>query len=602
MVKGASGTMATTSKKTGFWHEKKQELKISKIKNWALCPRCKKLKGSSQYDENLAPDSKMTEVFRREVSKIRQKEKAVVILCVDATNVSGTLIQTIRNYVGGNPILVAVTRCDLLPQYMLDDPVDLKQRFVERMREISPAEVYMCSVERDYILETGGVKELSNDLWKYLDGRDPYVVGAANIGKSTLTDLLISVFVKKGEKARHFTDRLSRKRVIALQESRVTKSALPGTTLQNIRVPCFQDHLQALWDTPGLLLDESTKHFPIRNFREVRAQRPTQIEPQIMEVTEKSFALIISEKGDDLPLLRMEIRLKRNAEGEGPVRLVWNSILDLDVAIVDIEQARKAEDERAKRIEESAEEKSSSRGDDENEALSSEVKKRSKAERKRAYEEKIKQEQQELGMKEWERRQEEKKLQAAEYQRTKALSRLRNVTETICEGDYGTDIVVANFGWLGILPPRPAMVKTFAPSTGVRVTSHATLALPSSWGEYKRQPETKGKENEDDRDDEYDEYDDEYGDEFDEDEYDEYDDDFGDYDDDYLDYVDPGDHNFDWRDRGRTYDNSESKDPWEKYSGENIGWRFDLDTRWSKAGLKEGWNPIRKEDPDKNLA
>jgi hypothetical protein len=42
---------------------------------------------------------------------------------------------------------------------------------------------------------------------------------------------------------------------------------------------------------------------------------------------------------------------------------------------------------------------------------------------------------------------------------------------------------VSDFGWLSILPPRPAMVNTFAPSTGVRFTNHSALALPSDWGQ-----------------------------------------------------------------------------------------------------------------------
>jgi len=591
LVKGTAGAMATTQKKSGYWEEKKQELKISKIKNWALCPRCKKLNSLQGFDEDLAPDTKMTDAFREEVSKIRQKEDAVVVLCVDAINVSGTLIRTIRNYVGGNPILVAITRCDLLPQYVWEkDPQDLKQVFAERAEEISPANVYLCTVEPKYTSKAGGVEDLASDLWDNLNGRDPYIVGAANIGKSTLTDLLISVFVKRGERDGYFTDRLSRKRLKALQESRVTKSALPGTTLQNIRVPCFEDHTQALWDTPGLLLDQSTKHFPIRDLQQLRAQRPTPIEPRIMEVAEKSFAVLICEKGDELPLLRMEIRLKRNAEGEDPVRLVWNSILDLDVTIVDIAKAREAEVERARRTEHKSEQEIR-RGDDEEQVengqrLSKEDKALRKAERKRAFEEKIRQEQKELGKEEWKRRQRDREAQKMEMRRAQDLAKLFGVSEVICEGDCGTDIVVADFGWLVILPPRPVMVKTFAPSTGVRVTSHAALAMPGSWGELKRIRSGVKEEEADDSDEEYDE---ELG-WFD----DEYDDEFGWFDDDVY------EHDITSGPKRRSWERSDPTDPWEMYSGENVGWRFDADTRWSKRDIMEGWNPIPTSPEEEN--
>ena len=188
LVKGTAGSMATTPRRTDYWSRKNQQLKISKLKNWALCPRCKKLqnKGDAALDlESFAPDSKMTVAFRQEVSKIRQVQNAVVVLCVDAINVSGTLIRTIRNYVGGNPILVAITRCDLLPRYILQEaePQELKRAFLQQCQDISPADVYLCSVERDYIREMGGVGALADDLWKHLNGREPYIVGAANIGK-----------------------------------------------------------------------------------------------------------------------------------------------------------------------------------------------------------------------------------------------------------------------------------------------------------------------------------------------------------------------------------------------------------------------------------
>lgn len=60
----------------------------------------------------------MNDVFRQEVKKVRKEEKAVVVFCVDAVNITGTVLTTLREYVGGNPILLAVTRCDLLPRWV----------------------------------------------------------------------------------------------------------------------------------------------------------------------------------------------------------------------------------------------------------------------------------------------------------------------------------------------------------------------------------------------------------------------------------------------------------------------------------------------------
>ena len=166
------------------------------------------------------------------MNKIHQVENAVVVLRVDAVNVNETMIRTLRNHVGCYPILLTIIRCDLLSSYMLEDaePEDLKRSVQEQCQDILPANVYPCSVERVYIHETGGVMVLSDDLWKHLNEREPYIVGAAHIGEvcafclfsfivdfvshltrvsfctvfSASMDVLISVFVKRGERERSF--------------------------------------------------------------------------------------------------------------------------------------------------------------------------------------------------------------------------------------------------------------------------------------------------------------------------------------------------------------------------------------------------------------
>lgn len=384
--------------------------------------------------------------------------------------------------------------------------------------------------------------------------------------------------------------------------------------MQNIRVPCFQDHMQALWDTPGLLLDVSLSHFPIRNFRQIRAQRPPKIESQILEVPEKSFALLICEKDAEEPLLRIEVRLKKGKEGEGPVRLAWNSTLPLEAKIVDIREAHAAEKDRVRVLEERVEAQKQekleqynlerSEGKEQKPALTPKEKAARKAERRRMWEEKIKREQHEMGMKEWRKQEKAKEALRDEDRRAKTLSKLAEVDQVIIDAGVGMDLEIANFGWIGILPARMAMVRTFAPSAGVKVKKTPALALPVDWGEYRRPPAKKqgGKkradahedESSDDDNGEYDDYDDESSD----DEYGEYDD----FDDDeYGAYVGRFDSivpDADRYNQKSSYNqkNKEKDDPWDAYSGENIGWQFDADTRWSKGEMAEGWNPMRQGD------
>jgi ribosome biogenesis GTPase A len=644
--------MGMTQKKSGFWAERQQTLKISKLKNWKLCARCKTLK---QHDEKgyngrrgggakhvnalqlLQVNSQMVEIFRRQVSKIRSVEKAVVVLCVDAINVTGTLMRTIRNYVGGNPILLAVTRCDLLPDYVLEqsqhDKNVMRHVFMERAKELKPADVILCSIplDADSTQDTLGVEQLANDLFEHLNGRDTYVIGAANIGKSTLTDMLVFGLMTRGTQSGHFKGYMEQKRMQKLREARVTKSALPGTTLQNVRVPCFVNHLQALWDTPGLVLDHSQHHFPIRNIQQLLAERPTQIQPLIFEVPEttKSFALLISEKGghDELPLLRFEVRLRKdgvNPDGE-PVRLVWNSTFPLNAKVVDIMEARKDEKERRtlwenkmeqeraldrqkKPTTEEVEQEPNKRREDRPLVTTTEEEKaQRRAERRQAFQEKVRQEKMELGNAEWHRREKEREAQRAEDRRSKVLAELSEVAPAvICDGGYGTDICVANFGWLGFLAPVKVKIVAFAPSTGVKVSSHPTLSLPISWGEFQR-----ATMDDEEKDDEAEgEYGDGDGDSDDSDDDDDDDDGWGyiddgwgyeddvtmdfetsrnddDFDDDDEEFE-PKEYKMSRRSFQRTTTTNQKPDPWEKYSGKHVGWQFYGDMRWSRERCKKG--------------
>jgi len=97
-----------------------------------------------------------------------------------------------------------------------------------------------------------GMVDLAEGLLKSLGGRDVFVVGAANVGKSTLVKSLSSLLARtlrmKG-KSKNSDNR----RRDTLQKLNVTASHLPGTTLQALRIPCFPSLQHALWDTPGII-------------------------------------------------------------------------------------------------------------------------------------------------------------------------------------------------------------------------------------------------------------------------------------------------------------------------------------------------------------
>ena len=89
------------------------------------------------------------QAFREEVGKIR-RQHAIVVLTVDAIIVSGTLVRTLRQYVGGNPILLALTRCDLLPSYVRErTDSELREVLGKRAAVLRPAEVFLSSLPEE---------------------------------------------------------------------------------------------------------------------------------------------------------------------------------------------------------------------------------------------------------------------------------------------------------------------------------------------------------------------------------------------------------------------------------------------------------------------
>jgi ribosome biogenesis GTPase A len=543
-VGSSAGQVGLAHARGGYWAEQKEILKKSKISNWSLCPRCKALQQDSASETETGVEKKWMvggvtrEAFRKEVGKIRNQEHAAVLLAVDAVNVTGTLLRNLREYVGGCPVLLAVTRCDLLPTGAEGGAgagkgtgkggaaetrrrMDLFRRAVaEAARELRPAQVFLLSTPGDgregeakpatpWPSEVG---QLAAAVLQHAEGREVFVVGAANIGKSTLTDALLSELVAQQGQVAFSREGgfLGGKRLTALRERRVTRSALPGTTLQNIRLPCFVDHLVGLWDTPGLLLDESLRHFPLRRFEELLRSKPRPVAAQELSVRPgcTSFVLQLGEEGDSpaLPLLRMRVRVKvpRRPPGAGAgagegagagaagdnggegdasepvIRLVWNSIFPLKATVFDEKMPPRPPPAPAPAP--AAEARSSGDSDSNSNSNSGSAAPRpSKEERQAAYAERVAQEKAEMGFAAWRERERGRAEEAAEELRTRRLSGLSRVGVLEVPRGAATDLAVVNLGWLTVLTSRGAAFEVWAPSSGVRVVPAPAYLRPPHW-------------------------------------------------------------------------------------------------------------------------
>lgn len=475
-------------------------------------------------------------------------------------------------------------------------------------------------------------------------------MGCANIGKSTLTEIIVRALLHRGELEGHFRSQRDRERCKALQIRSITKSSLPGTTLANIRVPCFQDFQQAVWDTPGLIIDTAmSKLIPMlgKKLDRHRARRPSPIEPYIhVEHVNKSLAFCICDD-DGVVLVRFEVRLKKNDTAPGsrddePMRLVWNSTIPLRVRVMQIEDALREEEELRSGVEERIklasekialqtkekqavmdelgleliavnEEGFNSMPPEEVAKARADRKARNREMKSNVFAEYERREIERLGEEEYNRQRLDDARQRHLLLRDKQITNLVNIHQVVLDPNEGMDIMLANFGWLGVLMPRTAMVRVCTPKEGVQVGHFAPLALPPAWGEYKNS--VKVGSNEEDEiivEDEVD-YDEWEGPEDVEEEFDIGNDTnpFGGNEGDIFSFQqDAGNvgtdgfglaHPLQFARRFVVQNENVEGNPWDVYRGERVGWMWDDNPRFLKKQLLLGWNPIPEQWGGKDI-
>ena len=186
-----------------------------------ICQRCFRIK---HYNEISAITVDPDEFFRM-LDRVGEID-ALVVHVVDLFDFEGSLISGLHRFVGNNPIVVAANKIDLLPQSVNPNRIMNWVRRHLKLYGLKATDVVLCSAKQRF-----GIDRLVEKLNEYRDGRDVIVVGATNVGKSTLINRLI----------RDYSD---------LNEE-LTVSPYPGTTLDLVRIPLSDG--KSVIDTPGVV-------------------------------------------------------------------------------------------------------------------------------------------------------------------------------------------------------------------------------------------------------------------------------------------------------------------------------------------------------------
>ncbi|NIK75220.1 hypothetical protein FHS15_000318 [Paenibacillus castaneae] len=199
-----------------------------------ICQRCFRIRNYNEAS-SVAVDQ---DDFLKLLGSIGSTDSLVVHI-VDLYDFEGSLISGLQRFVGNNPVLLVVNKIDLLPKAM---NVNRLRNWVQKQAKeegLRTVDVVLCSAKRNM-----GFEHVIEALDKYRNGRNVYVVGATNVGKSTLINRLI----------RDYSD----------MERELTTSRYPGTTLDAVHIPLDDD--KAIIDTPGIVYSSRMTEVVPRSF------------------------------------------------------------------------------------------------------------------------------------------------------------------------------------------------------------------------------------------------------------------------------------------------------------------------------------------------
>jgi ribosome biogenesis GTPase A len=245
-----------------------------------ICQRCFRLQQYGQVEQSLRPGWSSHELltparFEELLGAVRESD-AVVLCLVDLFDLQGSLLENLKSIAGHNPIVIAANKYDLLPRdasanrlvswvhsevKRVCDLSSPKEAEEERYEEIKARGYRRVSDDRESeagVLRRSNVHLISSQSGLGVDkllrsvmamaadnGNKVYVMGAANVGKSSFINrMLDDSYGGKGGAG-------ASKKKKRSDVPTATVSNLPGTTLDflKIRLP----NGVTMIDTPGLL-------------------------------------------------------------------------------------------------------------------------------------------------------------------------------------------------------------------------------------------------------------------------------------------------------------------------------------------------------------
>ncbi|MQL81105.1 hypothetical protein Taro_013566 [Colocasia esculenta] len=162
------------------------------------------------------------EELRDKLSHLRH-EKALIVKLVDIVDFNGSFLARIRDLVGSNPIILVITKVDLLPRGTDLNCIGDWVAEATMKKKLNVMSIHLTSSK-----SLVGIAGVISEIQREKKGRDVYILGAANVGKSAFINALLKMMADKDPVA------------AAARKYKPMQSAVPGTTLGPIQIDAFQ--------------------------------------------------------------------------------------------------------------------------------------------------------------------------------------------------------------------------------------------------------------------------------------------------------------------------------------------------------------------------
>lgn len=261
--------------------------KSSLEKEIVICQRCFRLKHYNEVQDVSLTDDDFLKILN-EIGK----SDALIVMIVDIFDFNGSWIPGMHRFVGNNKVLLVGNKVDLLPKSVKHDKLIRWMKQEARELGLRPEEVYLVSAAKGHF-----VKETAASIDEFRGGKDVYIVGCTNVGKSTFINRII--------------------KEVTGEEEVITTSHFPGTTLDIIKIPL--DDGKSLIDSPGIINHHQMAHFVDK--KDLKMITPKkEIKPKVFQLNEGQtlffgglarFDFVSGERGSFVCYVSNELNIHR---------------------------------------------------------------------------------------------------------------------------------------------------------------------------------------------------------------------------------------------------------------------------------------------------